>query len=395
MNPLRFINTTLKSVFLASLMSVTLPAAADFHGFDPAVHDGSMYPAENLAAMVQTAMEKTPPRNGESYVIGFANLQRDIPFCALVEEGILENAEAAGIEVVVADNRLDGATALANAESFINRNVDLVIEFQTDAEFGAVIMNKLNQEDIPVIAIDIPMPGATFFGVNNPKAGFMGGAYLAQAAIDRHGSDAVMKGYFIEGELPQSGPIPAMRTGGQIAGFRAVLPDFPESQILTFDSKNTLEESFTQTNNLLSRIPPEAPIMGAAINDQATTGILRAAQQDGREMITVVGLGADEGETLAGEEDFVAAVGSFPERYGNSLIPIALATLAGVELPDAVLINHQMVTPANICEFNEDIACQEVEVIDFEFPQEAFEQHLRSLKDDPALADVQNLVPTK
>jgi ribose transport system substrate-binding protein len=112
-------------------------------------------------------------------------------------------------------------------------------------------------------------------------------------------------------------------------------------------------------------------------------------------MITVVGLGADEGETLAGEEDFVAAVGSFPERYGNSLIPIALATLAGVELPDAVLINHQMVTPANICEFNEDIACQEVEVIDFEFPQEAFEQHLRSLKDDPALADVQNLVPTK
>jgi ribose transport system substrate-binding protein len=344
-------------------------------------------------AMVQAAMEVTPPKNGDTYVIGFANLQRDIPFAALVEQGILENAEAAGIEVVVADNRLDGATALANAESFIIRNVDFVIEFQTDAEFGAVIMNRLNEANIPVVAIDIPMPGAGFFGVNNPRAGFMGGSYLAQAAVARHGMDAVMSGYFIEGELPQSGPIPAMRTGGQIAGFRAALPDFPEDQILTFDSKNTLEESFTQTNNLLSRIPEGVPIMGTAINDQAATGILRAAQQDGRDMITVVGLGADEGETLANEPDFVAAVGSFPERYGNSLIPIALATLAGEELPDAVLINHQMVTPANICEFNPAIACQDVEVIDYTFPEEGFLAHLEALRDDPSLADVQNLIP--
>lgn len=388
-------NKLLMSAATALIMLGTVPAQADFVGFDPATHDGSMFPAEDLMAMVKAAMEVRPPRNGEQYVIGFANLQRDIPFCALVEQGILENAEAAGIEVVVADNRLDGATALTNAESFINRNVDFVIEFQTDAEFGAVIMNKMNQADIPVVAIDIPMPGAGFFGVNNPRAGFMGGSYLAQAAVARHGMEAVMSGYFIEGELPQSGPIPAMRTGGQMAGFRAALPDFPEDQILTFDSKNTLEESFTQTNNLLSRIPEGVPIMGTAINDQATTGILRAAQQDGREMITVVGLGGDEGETLASEKDFVAAVGSFPERYGNSLIPIALATLAGEELPEAVLINHTMVTPANICEYNAGVACQDVEVISYEFPEDGFLAHLAALREDPSLADVQNLIPTK
>ncbi|ABD56011.1 sugar ABC transporter substrate-binding protein [Jannaschia sp. CCS1] len=384
------------SATAALLISVAAgPATADFEGFDPATHDGSMFPAENLMAMVAAAMEVSPPRNGETYVIGFANLQRDIPFCALVEQGILENAEAAGIEVVVADNRLDGATALANAESFITRNVDFVIEFQTDAEFGAVIMNNLNQAGIPVVAIDIPMPGAVFFGVNNPRAGFMGGSYLAQAAVARHGMDAVMEGYFIEGELPQSGPIPMMRTEGQMAGFRAALPAFPEDQILTFDSRNTLEESFTQTNNLLSRIPEGVPIMGTAINDQAATGILRAAQQDGREMITVVGLGADEGETLASEPDFVAAVGSFPERYGNSLIPIAMAMLAEEEVPDAVLINHQMVTPANICDFNASIECQDIEVIDYSFPEEGFAAHLEALRSDPDLADVQNLIPTQ
>lgn len=385
----------LLSAAAAAALMAAVPAQADFRGYDPATHDGSMFAADDLMEMVKAAMEVTPPRNGENYVIGFANLQRDIPFCALVEQSILENAEAAGIEVVVADNRLDGATALTNAESFINRNVDFVIEFQTDAEFGAVIMNKMNQAGIPVVAIDIPMPEAGFFGVNNPRAGFMGGSYLAQAAVARYGMDAVMSGYFIEGELPQSGPIPAMRTGGQIAGFRAALPDFPKDQILTFDSKNTLEESFTQTNNLLSRIPEGVPIMGTAINDQATTGILRAAQQDGREMITVVGLGGDEGETLANEPDFVAAVGSFPERYGNSLIPMAMATLAGEDLPDAVLINHTMVTPGNICEFNAEVACQDVEVIDYSFPKDGFLAHLEALRSDPSLADVQNLIPTQ
>jgi ribose transport system substrate-binding protein len=377
---------------LAAMMSG--PALAqDFHGYDPATFDGFMLPAENLAAMVTEAMAKTPPRNGTSYVIGFANLQRDIPFCALVEQGILENAKAAGLEVTVADNRLDGATALANAESFITRNVDLVIEFQTDAAFGETIMQKMDAAGIPVIAIDIPMGTATFFGVNNPRAGFMGGSYLAQAAIAEFGKERVMEGFFINGELPQSGPIPAMRNGGQNAGFLGVLPDFPKENMLSFDSKNTLDEAFAQTTNLLARIPEDAVIMGTGINDQVATGILRAAQTAGREDIVVVGLGADMTESLVNEPDYVAAVGSFPERYGNSLIPMSLAILAGRELPDSVLINHVMVTKQNVCEFYPNVACAEGEGIAYEFPQAAFEAHLASLRENPDLADVQNLIP--
>lgn len=387
---------TLLTAFAAIMMSSASGLAEDFHGFDPATFDGSMLPAENLKAMVADAAKATPPKNGKNYVIGFANLQRDIPFCALVEEGIKANADAAGVELVVADNRLDGATALANAESFINRNVDYVIEFQTDAAFGATIMQKMNDAGIKVVAIDIPMPGATFFGVNNPRAGFMGGSYLAQAAIDKFGADKVKEGYFIEGELPQSGPIPAMRTGGQVAGFLASVPGFDPSHVLKFDSKNTLDESFTQTSNLLGKIPAGVPIMGTAINDQATTGILRALKQGGREAdVVVVGLGADEKETLANEPAFVASVGSFPERYGNSLLPIALSELAGKDVPDSVLINHVMVTKQTICQYYPDFKCSTEPALSYTFPQAEFEAHLATLKDDPTLKDVQNLVPTK
>jgi ribose transport system substrate-binding protein len=74
---------------------------------------------------------------------------------------------------------------------------------------------------------------------------------------------------------------------------------------------------------------------------------------------------------------------------------MSLATLAGVELPDAVLINHQMVTPANLCNFNAAFDCADVEVIDYTFPEEGFLAHLEALRDDPSLADVQNLIPSQ
>jgi ribose transport system substrate-binding protein len=380
----------------ALALMTTFVAAQEFHGFSATGFSGEMLSAENLAAAVTEAMAKTPPRDGKKYVLAFANLQRDIVFCAKVEEGIKKNAEAAGIELVIADNHLDGATALANAESFINRNVDFVIEFQTDANFGATIMQKMNDAGIKVIAIDIPMPGATFFGANNPKSGYMGGVYLAQAAIAKFGADKVKTGYFILGDLPQSGAVPAMRTGGQLAGFLASVEGFPEDHVIKIDTKNTLEESFAQTNNVLGRIPAGVPIMATAINDQATTGILRAVKQAGREAdLIAVGMGADETKTLADEPAFVASVGYFPERYGNFLVPMALAELAGVTLPPTVLQTHVMVNKGNVCKYYPDFPCKEGEGFEMKFPQEAFVKHLAAIRAAPEMKDSVNLIPTE
>ena len=101
---------------------------------------------------------------------------------------------------------------------------------------------------------------------------------------------------------------------------------FPADHVINIDTKNTLEESYAQTNNVLGRIPDGVPIMATAINDQATTGIIRAVKQAGREDdLIAVGMGADELHTMMDEPTFVASVGYFPERYGNFLIPIALA----------------------------------------------------------------------
>jgi ribose transport system substrate-binding protein len=385
------------AVRAATLAAFVLSApvkAQDFHGFDPDKPDGAMRTAQQLADMVKDAASVSKPRNGKSFVVGFANLQRDIAFCVKVEQGLIANAKAAGIDLQVADNRLDGATALANAESFLQRNVDYVVEFQTDANFGATIMQKMKDGDTKVIAIDIPLPGATFFGANNPRSGFMGGSYLAQAALAKFGPDKVKTGYLVIGELPQSGAIPAMRTGGQVAGFLASVEGFPADHVIKIDSKNTLQESFTQMNNVLGRIPPGAPIMVTAINDQSATGMLRAVKQGGREGdLLAVGMGADEIQTLANEPAFLASVGYFPERYGNYIIPLALMQLAGKTTPETVLVSHVMVTKANVCKFYEDQKCVEGGALDYKFPTDKFAAYLTELRKSPDLKGFENLIP--
>ena len=289
--------TPIRLILAACLFFAPVSASSKgFHGFDPATYDGLMLPPAVLEAMAAEAAQHSPPKNGKTLVFGFANLQRDISFGIKVEKSIERNAAAAGIELLIADNRLDGPTALANAESFARRQVDFCIEFQTDVNFGPAIMQHFNRKQIGVVAIDIPMPGATYFGANNPRSGFMGGSYLAQAAQTRLGDRALTEGYFVVGELPQSGAIPAMRTEGQIAGFLASLPGFPPERIIRIDTKNTLQYSFQQMSNALGRIPQGAPILITAINDQSVSGMLRAVQQQGRGAdALVVGKGADPG----------------------------------------------------------------------------------------------------
>ena len=87
----------IKNSFIALLFVIFASSAS---AFDANNHDASMLSESELKAMVEAAMKVNPPKNGKNYVFGFANLQRDIAFCALVEEGILANAEAAGIEEI-------------------------------------------------------------------------------------------------------------------------------------------------------------------------------------------------------------------------------------------------------------------------------------------------------
>ncbi len=287
------------------------------------------------------------------YKIGFANIAEDFPFAVRVREGIERAAKEAGnVDLVVMNNRMDGQTALSNADNFLVQGVRGVIEFQTDEQFGLAIMDKFNAEKIPVIAIDIPMKGAVFFGVNNTQAGRMAGEGLGnwikktwQGKVDA----------LIMLELPQSGPVPAERMKGQRDGLESIVGKIDESKVKHLDSKNTLEEAHRLVKDALNTLPEAHHIAVVCINDYTALGAIGAAEAAGRKKdIAVVAVdGSDRGreEIRKSDSAMVGTTASFPEKYGDKLIPLLIKMMNGEQPPPAAYTDHVFLTRENIGQY--------------------------------------------
>lgn len=284
------------------------------------------------------------------YKVGFANLQEDMPFAVRVREGIQKAAKDAGnIDLICADNKLDGKIAMDNANNFITQQVDGVIEFQTDAEFGKEIMRKFNEKHIPVIAIDIPMPGATFFGVNNYPAGHMAGANLGNWIKANWGGKV---DNLVMLELPQSGKVPAERLRGEREGVESVVGKFPEAKVVHLDSKNTLEEARRLMTDTLTRLPNAHHIAVVCINDDTALGAINAAEAAGRKNDIAVSAvdASDRGreEIRKPGSPHKGSTASFPEKYGEKIIPVLLKGMQGEKMPDAFYTTHIVMTKDNV-----------------------------------------------
>ena len=84
------------------------------------------------------------------------------------------------IDLVVANNHLEPRGGAESGQRFVAQKLDLVIEYQIDEQAGGRIMSGFRQAGIPVIAVDIPMVGATYFGVDHYRAGHIGGVALGR-----------------------------------------------------------------------------------------------------------------------------------------------------------------------------------------------------------------------
>ena len=277
--------------------------------------------------------------------IGFANMDDSRPFPIRVRQGLVQAAAEYGTELLLTDNCQDGPTALANIEYFLEQKVDLVVEFNTDVRYGNVIMERLRSLTIPVIAIDIPLPGASFMGVDNYKSGLMGGRLTGLYVQQQWGGqlDKVLSL-----ELPLSGPVPAARMQGQLDGLRELVA-VTDEDVISMDSKNTFEGAFDAVSQLIPALKTAQHIAILAINDEAMLGALAAFEKAGSsERIVAVSQGADiaaREELLKPQSRLIGSVAFFPENYGNLIIEMATNILQGKQTPPAVYTNHLLVLP--------------------------------------------------
>src|SRR5246500_4169141 len=162
------------------------------------------------------------------YRLGYAAQGTDYQFSQEVTSGLQRAAAAEGIELISLDNRYSAKTAQRNADLLVREKVDLAIEFQTDEEVAPIVAAKYREAGIPMIAIDIPHPGATYYGANNYEAGLIGGRYLGRWVKENWYSEL---DEIILLELPRAGSLPRMRLSGILVGLGSFLPTAKECRI--------------------------------------------------------------------------------------------------------------------------------------------------------------------
>src|ERR1700745_3445991 len=86
------------------------------------------------------------------------------------------------VDMLYFDNGGDPVRAIANAEAAIAAKVDLLIEYNTDADANAEIARRLAATSIPVLALIDPLPGAQLYGPDNRAAGRIAGRALGDFA---------------------------------------------------------------------------------------------------------------------------------------------------------------------------------------------------------------------
>jgi ribose transport system substrate-binding protein len=280
---------------------------------------------------------------------GFGGQSEDLPFSQAVTESLRAAAASSGVDLMILDNHYDAATAIRNAEQFVANRVDLVIEFQIEQQVAPIVADKIADAGIPLIAVEIPHPHAIFFGVNNYRAGFEAGEYLAIHARQRWDSKA---SWVIGLDIEEAGPLVQSRITGAFEGVRSVLPDLPIEAFVRMDGRGLRDRGYKLTADFLRRHPKDRGLLIAATTDTSALGALQAVREAKREKhVAIVGqdcIPEALEEMTKPNSPFIGSVSHEVNTYGARLIHLGLAMIKGDRIPPYNYVNHKLFTAKTI-----------------------------------------------
>lgn len=289
----------------------------------------------------------------QRYRVGFALQASQFQFSLDVLSGMEEAAERHGVQLLILDNEYSEDVALTNAQMFVRQGVDLVVEFQVNERIAPVIAHTFAEAQIPCLTIDIPQPGAVFFGVNNYQAGLIAGRALGEYARDKW-KQKVDKVLLLE--LPIAGAVPQARMTGALNGIQEIIGKLPDEAIVHLDCGGDEVKSRQVTREFLSSLAPTDKILIVTIHDPAAVGALKAIKDAGRTSKNTVIVGHDATQEARKEltkpsSCLLGLVGFFPEKYGEQIIPLVLKILGGEAVPPMAYIEHKLITKENVESF--------------------------------------------
>lgn len=276
--------------------------------------------------------------------IGFATLSAQLYFGQCVARGLETAARESAMDYAGFDNALDAQKAVENARAMVEQRVDVAIEFQRHERVAPVIADIFATARIPAIAVLIPQPGATYFGIDNYRAGIAAGTVLADYAATQWG-----KAYdlVVLLDIPEGGQVLQSRMTGVLRGIEQKLGEVPTKKLARLVGGGNRDKSAEIVAALLKRYKDGRRLLISATSDEGALGALDAVRALGREKTSaIVGHGGDEALLQAMRSSttpFLGTVGLFPERYGRALTDLVTRLLRGDQVPPYVYMPHEYI----------------------------------------------------
>ena len=255
------------ALVLAFIMALTLAACAA--NTEPAQTEQPEQTEQPAAAAENDAPAGVP----EKLKLGLCNINEKGQFGRLVKWGFEKACEERGWELVYADNNGDGPTGVSNAEIMVQKGVDFVVDLNVDASVGQTIMDIFGEANIPVLAVDIALPGAPFFGIDSPSMGYYNGEVMAQWLKDNNNGEC---DYAVVITQLASGDVVQERVRAAIDAFDDLGIKYGEA--VEIEGENDAQIIQQRFNDFLTAHPDAHSIIVFGVNNNAATGCMAAAE---------------------------------------------------------------------------------------------------------------------
>ena len=299
------------ALILAALLVLSLAACA------------AKAPTEAPAADTTTAdapAAEQPAEEAKPFNLGLANINEKATFGKLVKMGFEEACAARGWTLTYVDNNSDGQTAVTNAQILVNNEVDFVVDLNVDQSVAGAILDTFNEASIPVLAVDIALGDAPFFGIDSGEMGRLSGEYGARYIQENW-----------DGEVDYVVLFTQIASGDEVQKrCREAVTSLNEAGIqigetVEIEAGGDTAQAQSMFASFLTAHPDTHKIAIFTINENPATGTYAAAVTANREWdirIFSAGVGSQFVDPMyesKGEQSWISSVACFPELYGDQV----------------------------------------------------------------------------
>lgn len=255
--------------------------------------------------------------------LGLANINEKATFGKLVKMGFEDACEARGWQLTYVDNNSDGQTAVTNAQILANNEVDFAVDLNVDQSVADAILETFNGANIPVLAVDIALGDAPFFGIDSHEMGVISGEYAAKYVEENWDSEIE---YVVLMTQIASGDEVNKRCRSAVEALETA--NIKIGEIVEIEAQGDTATAQSMFASFLTAHPDAKKVAVFTINENPATGAYAAAVTADREWdirIFSAGVGAQFVDPMyesEGNQSWVTSVACFPELYGEQVCQI-------------------------------------------------------------------------